>query len=332
MKFLFFIVFCLLLSPMLSKKSFPKHQLRIKNYLHRKPVHVQVSSSSSKYSFDSFISRNSRGILLEILNKDVLANDKTGFFKEATIPNHENFEKQVLLDFRLIPFCRFTNRSPLKRPKHMSFTFDITNRGTRSTKTFTVKIEFKGFVRTELLVNDAHEFRNALKQLKSSCQTRKNQLKNRRDWFIQKGDELYDDVKKIHNADIQRHKFLDPSNPIHNIDNRIAAAIQSHGKVAQHYRSLRKKAQGLATHIGGLESHSTQLEKNRADDERALSNAKKELELSNLQMDLAKTEYHAAESSLEKLIPEARPLIRRAYHKGDQKDHQQEILKLALNS
>lgn len=329
---LFLLTICLsLIASSLCTERFPHHQLRIKNYLNRKPVKVEVSNSHSKYSFDSFISRNSRGVLLEITSPDVLKKDKTGFFKQVTIENKEHVEKQVLLDFRLINMCRFINRAKVRNPKTVSLEFEITNRGTKMTTTFTVKIMFKGLTRNELLVNDAREFKDALKQLRNSCQTRKNQLKNRRDWFIQKGDELYDHVKKLTNAEHQKSKFLDPRSP-YNIDSLQALTLKSHARVTERYRSLRKKAKELATLNGGLESQALQFEKERADDSRALVNARKEIEQGKEQVELAKRELHEAASCLKKKIPEARKLIQRAEKKANQKDHQNEALKLAINS
>lgn len=329
---LFLIVLCFfIVSPGIYSKIFPLQQLRIKNYLNHKPVVVKISSSYGSFSFHTFISRNSRGILFEKPKASALKNDKLSFFEKVTIPNHDQHFEQVLLDFRLMSLCKFSNNAPLGKKSHLSFSFDITNKGTKETTTFSVNVLFKGFVRRELLVNDVHEFKNMLKQLKNSCQTRKNQLKNRRDWFIQRGNELYDDVKKLHNSEVQRDKFFNPKNPI-NVDNRIKEALNAHSNVAGYYKTLKKKAQNIATEIGGLESHALQLEKNRADDERSLNNAKRELEVAKLQMEMATTEFDGAKKNLNRLVPEARKLINKASEEGNQRDHQKEILKLAINS
>lgn len=327
---LFLLTLSLLLA-LTSPKIFPLHQLRIKNYLHRKPVTVRVASSSSNYTFRSFISRNSRGLLLEVIDPKIVKSDETEFFKKVSIPNHDQSYPQVLLDYRLISLCRFHNKSPAKHAKQLSFGFEITNRDTKSTITYKVDLLFEGLVRNEQLVNDVHEFKQALKQLRNSCQTRKNQLKNRRDWFTAKGDELYDTVKKMKNSQGLRSRFLDPNSPL-NIDNRISLAVQNHRKVADTYKSLRSKATKVATYIGGLESQALQSERNRADDSQAAQNAKRELEHAKFQLDTAKIEYSKTQKDLLRDVPEARNLINKAHAKGDQKDHQNEILKLSINS
>ena len=327
---LFLLTLSLLLA-LTSPKIFPLHQLRIKNYLHRKPVTVRVSSSSSNYTFRSFISRNSRGILLEVIDPKIVKSDQTEFFKKVSTPNHDQSYAQVLLDYRLISLCRFHNKSPAKHAKQLSFGFDITNKDIKSTTTYKVDLIFEGLVRNEQLVNDVHEFKQALKQLRNSCQTRKNHLKNRRDWFTAKGDELYDTVKKMKNSQGLRSRFLDPNSPL-NIDNRIALAVQNHRKVADTYKSLRSKATKVATYIGGLESQALQLERNRADDSQAAQNAKRELENAKFHLDTAKIEYSKTQKDLLRDAPEARNLINKAHGQGDQKDHQNEMLKLSINS
>jgi hypothetical protein len=290
-----------------------------------------VSSSSGNLTFRSFISRNSRGLLLEVLDPKFAKNDKTGFFKKVAIPNNDQSYPQVLLDFRLISLCRFPNKSPLKYAKQVSFGFEITNRDTKSTTTYKVYIIFEGLVRSEQLVNDVNEFKQTLKQVRNACQTRKNQLKSRRDWFTQKGDELYDTVKKMRNSQGQRNRFLDPNSPL-NVDNMIHIAVNGHKRIGEAFKGLKTKATKLATYIGGLEGQALQLQRNRGDDSRDASNARRELLNAKLHLDSARLEYSKSHKNLLREVPEARNLINKAHKLTDQKDHQNEILKLAINS
>ena len=236
-----------------------------------------------------------------------------------------------MLDFRLVNFCKFSNVSPGQNADHLSLAFQMTNRGTKRTKVFDVKITFDTQVRKdELLVNDVKEFKDILDQLRNQCLTRKNQLKSRRDWFIQKADQVYEHVKTMRNSEHLQEKFLGPTNPL-NIDNRIKLALAKHATIAKAYKTLKKKANKLASDISYLQSLAVQAQKNRDDAERDATHAKRELNQAKLQLDLAKTDFNENKNKLVDTVPEASGLINEAYKKGDQKDHQEELLKLKSN-
>ena len=342
MKLIFLIFILFFAIPLISCKIFPLQQLKPSNFLNRKPIEVHISSESQKLSFLSFISRNSRGILFDLMKPELLSRNTTNLLQKISLPLLDDKIPQALLDFRLFSHCKFSKISS-KMPKILSFSFEMsgkdsgpsktkkTAKNPKNAKNFKVEIVFLTKARSDLLLSDVKEFSATLHQLRNACKARKNQLRSRRDWFIEKADKLYENMKKIRNSDVQRQKFLDSSSLV-NIDTRVHQALASHAKIAGNYQFLRKKAQKLAWDIAGFDQDLKGIEKNRAEGDKETSDAKREVEAAKLQSDLAKTEWEDARKTLVRAVPEARKVVNEAFGKGEAKDHGLEIKRLVVNS
>lgn len=301
-------------------------QLPIINYLNHKSVSVLVKSGTKKFSFFSFLSRNSRGLLFDVTSQLDEAKDKTGFLHDVALRVSENAIDQFLVDFRLIELCAFRN-SILNRTEFPAFTFTVFARD--SNQEYKVRVKFHNAARQELLVNDVEEFKNILIQLTRACRTRKNQLRNRKVNFGNRAEILFSHHSRLEHGIQNRETFFGEKNPL-NIDKQINKIVDNQKKTTSAFLKAKGKAGEAKGHVVDLEAALEQAKKDITEIGKQIEALQFERRKKKLELDRLRENFDLTKKNLIRLVPFEKKRIVKSANLAGEKGHEADLIELKL--
>ena len=301
-------------------------QLPIINYLNHKSVSVLVKSGNNKFTFFSFLSRNSRGLLFDVTSQLDVAKDKTGFLHDAALKVSENAIDQFLVDFRLIELCAFRT-SVLNQTEFPAFRFKVFARD--SNQEYKVRVKFHNVARQELLVDDIEEFKNDLIQMTRACRTRKNQLRNRKVNFGNRAEILFSHNSKLEHGIQNRETFFGEKSPL-NVDKEINKIVTHQKKTTSTFLKAKAKAGEAKGHVVDLEIALEQAKKDITEIGKQIETLKFERRKKKMVFDRLREDFDLTKKSLIRLVPFEKKRIVKSANLAGEKGHEVDLVELKL--
>ena len=316
-----------------GKKSFSDvqwslPQLPIINYLNHKSVSVLVKSGDKKFTFFSFLSRNSRGLLFDVTSQLDATKDNTGFLNDVAFKVSENAIDQFFVDFRLIELCAF-RASLLNKTEPPTFRFKVFAR--ESNQEYKVRVRFHNVARQELLVDDIEEFKNILIQMTRACRTRKNQLRNRKVNFGNRAEILYSHSSRLEHGLQNRETFFGEKNPL-NVDKQIKKIVTHQKETTGTYLKSKAKAGEAKGHIIDLEEAIDQAKKDITEIGKKIETLQLEARNKKMQLIRLREDFDLTKKSLIRLVPFEKKRIVKSANLAGEKGHEVDLVELKIKA